>query len=1517
MRRAWHIFKRVWLWTSLILAALVLGIVVALQFRPVRAFLRDKALAAVRGSLQGELYVDDVRWPRFSQIELSGVTLKDRHGARVVGLSSLIVRLHLAALLRGKVELERLDLDHLYVDLADFGDDHGLLSVFASPQPTPPQPKPKTDSGFSPIPVVVDQLCLSESQVDLAPQPERKLSLARIDTCVRLGLGRDLELALRDLRGALSQNGASVLELRPRAVMPPLAAAAHGGERELMRVALAANVRFHSVSEMSVDADLIARDLSSDTLHALGVEGELLRVPVQLDVHASGAKQIAYRIGLAANASSAALEGQWGADVLTAHLTSPRLLLDQLLGVSLDPLAFDFSVRADLSKPERVGVQAELASGRLGALALPVVQLQGARGSDGVIDLSAFEASYGKQRLTGRAHLAADGGVSASGRLDFSELASLPPVQQNQLGLSGAVSGEFQGSKSANNRIAAELTLKARHLQQHEDGADQLNLHASVAGSLAAPLVQLQLAAQQLHVAGQQSAHAELTVSGGPRRYELRAHADEHKLELSGWVQANQPEWSGGVALRAEFADAIAKLDLPLARFEPGSHLDIEQLRGSFLDSQLVADGRVGLGKQDSKLRVAASVPSLAKVLKTFGSSELPGRIELVATLRGQLEQPRLDARVKLQEGPALAGHPSHALIHAQTDPAKGRADVELSASAGSAKAIAQLTSRWRKGLQLSAAMKAARHELALDVSGVSLAELNGGGAETPGGIRGQLSGHLGVKGDAHKFDIDTRWNARVRAGRDPQPLALALTGAYTDGWLKVDLNADDQQGRLLKLSAQHNIELEQFLGKPRPTNELVEQAQWQVSAEFAPRRVRDLPIVRGLDLARELTPLTAATTFHVEHQPGQEPEGELETILRWLPTVRAPATCSDRVRGQFKFSTQIGSGAVDVTLSGNSGNSGNSEVLRIESGVPAHLHELLNGTYTRGAIKVEAFAKALELAQLPLVCEHGEGTIDARMKGSDLLQQRAEFEVQVDGHRLRWDDSPPLSASLQAKSDADNLDVQANLKTGSGNLQIDGKLPIALRSADPALVVNRQGAVALTTRWNKVDMASLMAFVPGIARASGAIEGALQISGSLQNPNPRGALELQDVSLTLPRMGQRFSHVHLKAAVDGRTLRLAEGRVRDLDGSATLAAQLTLESATAWTAEVNLNARNFPLRKSGVVVGRADAGANIVAKMTPAGTDVKVKLKDVAVELTTDNYGDVQSLEPNPEIEFTDTLSRSKPQPPAAEATAADANTPSSAQIAIETSNPLWVRRDDFAIQMTTQLHVALGTPTPQLTGKIDLIRGYISLLGQTFDVKRGTVTFSGGQSIDPQLEITAQHDTPGGSTVRIEVGGFVRAPTLAFFVDDVSVPTAGDALAAITGRSDPNGGKGMQAEVASAAMGMTTGLLTLGARREFGDWVPMLAIDPGEQTRVRVGVEADRFIPKFLRGFVRSAYVEGIIAAGDTSNTTSSTAGTAEANTSTGGGVLLELMLPKKFVWAGQYGPGDAWSIDLDWRP
>jgi hypothetical protein len=84
-----------------------------------------------------------------------------------------------------------------------------------------------------------------------------------------------------------------------------------------------------------------------------------------------------------------------------------------------------------------------------------------------------------------------------------------------------------------------------------------------------------------------------------------------------------------------------------------------------------------------------------------------------------------------------------------------------------------------------------------------------------------------------------------------------------------------------------------------------------------------------------------------------------------------------------------------------------------------------------------------------------------------------------------------------------------------------------------------------------------------------------------------------------------------------------------------------------------------------------------------------------------------------------------------------------------------------------------------------------------------------------------------------------------------------------------------------------------------------------------VRAGVEAGRFIPKFLRKVVVDAYVEGIVQTTDNSGNAQAKTASDQSGLQAQPGVLLELRFPKQLVGEAQYGPGQAWSLDLSWQP
>ncbi|MFA7601459.1 MAG: translocation/assembly module TamB domain-containing protein [Novosphingobium sp.] len=68
-----------------------------------------------------------------------------------------------------------------------------------------------------------------------------------------------------------------------------------------------------------------------------------------------------------------------------------------------------------------------------------------------------------------------------------------------------------------------------------------------------------------------------------------------------------------------------------------------------------------------------------------------------------------------------------------------------------------------------------------------------------------------------------------------------------------------------------------------------------------------------------------------------------------------------------------------------------------------------------------------------------------------------------------------------------------------------------------------------------------------------------------------------------------------------------------------------------------------------------------------------------------------------------------------------------------------------------------------PVLTGEVELVRGTLSFASRDFELTQGRVTFTGGQTIDPILAMTASEDIDD-ITVNVNVGGRAYNPQITF---------------------------------------------------------------------------------------------------------------------------------------------------------
>jgi hypothetical protein len=1490
----------------LLLPFVLLGIaLIALQFPPIRGFARDKLLAVISSSLQGRVEVDDLRWPSLTHIELSGVRLFDRHGDQVANIGILSTRLDLAPLLAAKVHVTELTADQLFLDLATPGTDHGLLSVFESKEPKPPEPEPESKKGSS-IAIQLDKICVEGSEIKAKPQPDLAVSLVRFDSCAMFSMADDMVVRLDRLRGEVRYNQNPTVAFIDEKMLhdwDAQPAEAHGVGRELAKAFLKGTVTIAEPA-MAFDGRFELRGVSKRTFEAAKINADVLTGAADLSLAVRGdVSYMTYMLELRAPDSSVKAEGEISPESSAhARISSDGLQLAKFTTISTEPMKFVLNVGADLARKEGPGIKADL-QGTYGSWPLPVVKVAAELGKNGAVNVPHFEARYPAAEVLGRARVGQGGAVEAS-LAAKADLAKVPPLRANLPGWSGQLAMDASFTRAAESgpiAVKSHATLAKLLATEPALSADKLDIRFAANGQADKPTIDANVSLTELDFRDTRVAEAELMATGGPELYQLQGRMDGDRGVLDAWLKMRDGGLEAGGQVKARLPHGKAEASVEHLQLVSGQSLEITRLRLQHLGARAVADGSLGLAGKKSQIKLEARVDDIGALTQELGIKEVPGKLKLAASVTGTLAKPVVDLKLDFKNGPRLAGAQSALSLQARLDAEESKATVNALASAGKANVRAALNSQWRKGAPLSAAADG-HHELELNLDRLAIGEvLRQGDTPPPMPIEGTVAANLKVSGNRKEIDLKSEVNAKVVLGKEPE-LGMKLVTEYGGGGLSLNAEVDDPNGNLLQANWHQATRLESFVDKAPKLPEWFGHTNWEASVQLASRRIAELPSVHTKKMMRDLWPLRAEASIELSHKAGNEPIGDVKVKTAWDPEHVDPsrATCSQRVKPQIEMNGKLRNGLFVTQVNGTSGD---KKMLDINAQLGSKLEEWLEGMPLEiTKAKILAKLQNFDLAEWPVTCEQAAGALTAEFTASNLFDKSAVFRAKLGGQNIVVGQSVPFDFGMEAQALPSGMDVMARIDRIGGYALIKGSVPISVYVHDPATSVDMNGNLALEVGFNRVDAKSLLQLVPAVARPAGTFDGHIKVYGTLAKPRGTGSIAMKDVSLTLPKLGQRFTKVNGSIGINDNKIQIPELEVKDQGGTAKFRATLELDTSDAFKVDLNAKFDKFPLRKRGVLIGRADAAAKVTVNSRPAQTDVEVRLSGVSVDLSGDTGANVQSLEDHPEISVDgEEKLVEEEQPP--EQKAAIIN------VFVRSDEPLWVRRDDFAVRMQTDLGVHVANGTAQITGEVKLERGYIALLGQQFDVKQGRVTFTGGQTVNPSLELTAESTAPSGTVVRVEVTGFVSAPQLAFFVDDQPAD-AGLALVALVGRGKGATQESAESQIASAAIGMTTGLLSLGARREFGDFIPMLSIDQGtDDTRIRAGFEADKLIPKFMRGFVRGAYVEGEVSTGESQGQNS----TGNAQT----GVLLELMLPKDLVWAGKYGPGQTWSLDLDWRP
>lgn len=1549
MRRGvhWMLRQARALLLGLLLVALVLvaGACAYLSTTHGRARLLQALVAEVDRLLPGSIEAGELSRLTPTRVELHDLGLRAPGGNEVVRLREVRARLAPWALLEGRILVEELVVEGAAVDLRAIDDPHlGLLSAVVPPDDLA---DPNTEGGSAPQ-IVFDAVRIADCQTrvpvafDGAPD---ELWLAAVQGRLAIGAGLDIDVQHVQARvrrehvelggarasGRLASFGRSHVELKGTLLGAELDASLELGTHERALPGWP-----HSPFEL----ELAVRELDAGSLATLTRSAPL---PVQ----GVFAAQLALRGTPAAFEAQGALTTPGGVLALRGSgQESSRIEVSaQTQRLALRALAPSWPARTVAgaldAKLSLVGDRVRLsASGRarVDGVALPEVSLRAEQmaAASWQVELALHDRWLD---LNARATLPSSGALAAhaSGWLEPAPglalaktlglaPAGLAPFRPGHESDAERVELRVDLARSAAGALEANGVLRAPRSSLAAGRLERLKATFSLAGRLPRPKLHLSADWHAALPGAERLVPGHLALDGGPSRYrfELQGGAPG-ALRASGWLERE--------ARGERFAlTASGRLGAAPWRFAmqpslwldsgevvlPGVELELDaqtaRARGRYAGaaSELVVE----LDDVDVQRALAPLLPG------TRLSGELDGRVEA----RGSPQRPALSFGVRASRF-GLTGAPTvDASLAGSLDMGAGsaRLTVDLRESAASAPPRIDLRldgeGRFDPGRSWPGLLSTREQRLALEVRRLDstlLAELADASAPGAFDVRGraELRVSAGVPTLESLLAGRLAWTTPGSATEPPRERSARVEHSVTHAGreLRTELVLDDEGGRWLELSGDAKlpasapatwVEL-----SSAPASEMrrwLSALSWQVRLDAAPRPLSALPAwlgrpeVGGAELGLQLA---------ARREPGQAPVGTLAIELASIEREQSPRRCASRPL-TTQAQVELASGELRAAVEAFAGQ---TRLLRAATVTELDLQRWLGGEAPSWAkLEVDVDAQRLVLDGLPFLCGKlrgeltGHGTIRDPL-GSPVL------DADVSVMQFSLGSEQTLDVDARVSIDARHIDV-------SGALAAEGRRsPLSIRWSRGAEGSASVGSNAATRQASfqleQLPLAPLLPLEGPISHVSGHVSGTLQSSAEGDGRELSGALRFDQVALTLTELAQPLSDI-------GGELVFADGAVivkdltgHDGDGELTLNGRIEPHGGRSFDSDLTLVSRKFPLRQAGEVVAQTTATARLQAKWRPELRRLRVSLKDFDTWLERHDGSRGLSLEPHPDVTL-------KARRNGLEATSGGASAPRRAPIPmvveIDAPEQFWIKRADFALKLSASLQIAAGVAKTEheqgdvsVTGELRFERGYMEMLGKSFEVKRGgTLRFTGGTSA--VLDLSAEYeDRRTDKMVVVRLQGSADAPALEFQVDGRKV-SAGEAFQAIYGSNTTSDDVDPEAQADQIIGALMAGVLTTSMRRRLGAMAPILSVDAADEDRgeqLRAGFELDALIPDFLRDIVTGVYVEGSFS----SDKQADQAGSKDVQT----GVLIELHFPYNIVSSVRYGPDTTWSLDLGWQP
>ena len=290
--------------------------------------------------------------------------------------------------------------------------------------------------------------------------------------------------------------------------------------------------------------------------------------------------------------------------------------------------------------------------------------------------------------------------------------------------------------------------------------------------------------------------------------------------------------------------------------------------------------------------------------------------------------------------------------------------------------------------------------------------------------------------------------------------------------------------------------------------------------------------------------------------------------------------------------------------------------------------------------------------------------------------------------------------------------------------------------------------------RADGVNIAFLEALLPDLVAARGQLDASLGLARGMLT----GTLSLGQGRLGL--LGwPTFEQINLRAQLASDHIQIEQLNAKVGKGDLSLTGQIGMSGGRLTSLQMNARAKGVPISTAALSGATLDADANASGQVKDKRLDARLRISKAKLEIPRLEGGRrLHSLAPMQGVAFVGEPAAASPPPTG---------------LLLPQSVHLVVQADDFRVhgqdlQAAFNVDVALdsGNQQTRMAGRIATEWGSVFLFGNRYTVDRANLSWSGGETLDPVLDIQLSDHLPEAMVI-ISARGRISKPDLSLASD------------------------------------------------------------------------------------------------------------------------------------------------------